>query len=228
MSEVWNRIESLARSFEERFDATGEGLEGTLDQEYDWHNTLWSGSKYRRAHLEIVDKRDTHKIFILHTTVFPHFNDPSPIWGFDAVCGPNKITGAFHDFSSGGDSEHFMMKWFAEETKNYRWRKPRELPNWAKMIFSPSMIAAGNVQMGEELDDLCAIAIKSLDYYLENVGETQEWPTDFHMAQNRYCYYQKQNPHVINSMVTMGVPKETMHKFVNEVLFPETSSALFI
>ena len=228
MTVVWNKISKLAEDISAKFDATGSAIEGTLDHTYNWHNVLWTSTKYRRAHVEIVDFRETHNIYILHSTVFPHYNDPSPIWGFDAVCGPNKITGAFHDFSEAGDPNHFMMEWFAEETKNYGWRKPRDLPPWAKAIFSPSMIAAGNVQEGQELDDLCAIALKSLDYYLDHVGETQNWPNDFHMAQNRYCRYQKENPHVIKSMVSMGIPEKDMIKFVNEVLFPETASAAFV
>ena len=226
VSEVWSRIEQLAKDLQGKFAATSSF--------YSWHNfegwgnDLYSGPTYRRAHVEIVDFRKTHNIYILHSTVFPHFNDSSPIWGFDAVCGPSKITGAFHDFSSGGNSDHPMMKWFAEETKKYGWNKPRELPHWAKQIFSPSMIAAGNIREGRELDDLCKIAQDSIDYYLENVGETQDWPTDYLMAQNRYCRYQKQNPHVINSMVAMGIPREQMQKFVDEVLFPETPAPAFV
>ena len=223
---VWDKIEDLALGFINRFSSTGQNY--SSENNNGWQNYLFQSSSYRRAHVEIVDFRKEHKIYILHTTIFAHYNDPSPIFGFDAVCGPNKITGAFHDFSGGGDPNHFMMKWFSEETKKYGWNKPRELPAWARAIFSPSMIAAGNIQEGEELDDLCKIAVKSLDYYLDNVGKTQNWPTDYHMAQNRYCQYQKQNPHVINSMVTMGIPKETMEKFVNEVLFPEIPSLNFV
>ena len=221
MTAVWNKIKQLALDIESRFEATGEPIEGDIGDDYAWHNELWSSLRYRRAHIEIVDKRETHKIYILHCTIFPHFNDPSPIWGFDAVCGPNKITGAFCDFSSGGDSSHNMMKWFANYTQNLSWNKPRDLPEWAKSIFSTSMVAAGNVQEGEELDDLCRLALDSLDYYLKNVGNTQQDAADYHMAQNRYCRYQKQNPHVIRSMVSMGVEERTMKKFVEEVLFPE-------
>lgn len=221
MTTIWNKIEALAKSFEEKFDGTGTPIEGTLDTAYNWHNTLWTSIRYRRAHIEIVDKRDSHGIFILHTTVFPHYNDPSPIWGFDAICGKNKITGAFHDFSSAGDSNHYMMRWFANETMNYDWRKVRELPEWARAIFSPSMVAAGNIQDEKEVDDLCRLASKSLDYYLTNVGTTQESGADYHMAQNRYCYYQKQNPQVVNSMVSMGIEKPTIERFVEEILFPE-------
>lgn len=218
---IWNKIEELARSFEQKFDATGEPIEGHIDSEYNWHNNLWTGLRYRRAHLEIVDKRESHGIYILHTTIFPHYNDPSPIWGFDAICGKSKITGAFHDFSAAGDNNHFMMKWFAGETQNYDWRKVRDLPDWARAIFSPDMVAAGNIQDDKEVDDLCKLATKSLDYYLANVGTTQESAADFHMAQNRYCYYQKQNPQVVNSMVSMGIQKPIIERFVQEILFPE-------
>ena len=221
MTVVWDKIEQLAKQIEDRFNTTGDPIESTVGTDYAWHNQLWSSPRYRRAHIEIVDNRESHKLYILHCTIFPHFNDPSPIWGFDAVCGPNKITGAFCDFSSAGDSTHSMMRWFGTETKKYGWQKPRELPEWARNIFSDNMIAAGNVQEGQELDDLCQIALDSLDYYLKNVGNTQQDAADYHMAQNRYCRYQKQNPHVVRSMVSMGVAEPVIKKFVREVLFPE-------
>ncbi len=218
---VWDKIEELAKNFEQQFNNTGNPIEGTLDHEYDWHNVLWTSPRYRRAHVEVVDKRDTHKIFILHTTVFPHFNDPSPIFGFDAVCGPNKITGAFHDFSNGGEPWHPMYLWFKARVHNLEWNKPRELPEWAKMIFSPAMVAAGNLQDEAEIDQLCNTAKTALDFYLKNVGLSQESGFDFHQAQNRYCYWQKQNPHVVRSMVAMGIEEPVIKKFVDQVLFPE-------
>ena len=222
MSNVWTRIESLAQEIETRFNATGELVKDHAS-EYEWYNAIYNSPRYRRAHVEIVDNRESHKLYILHVTIFPHYNDPSPIYGFDAVCGPNKITGAFHDFSAAGDPTHPMMQWFANEADNYGWRKTRDLPEWARNIFSSSMVAAGNVQEGQELDDLCKLAIESLDYYLKNVGNTQQDAADYHMAQNRYCRYQKQNPHVIRSMVSMGVEEAKMKRFVQEVLFPEVA-----
>lgn len=223
---IWDRIEDLAQTFIQKLALTGNNY--VSENKNGWQNYLFQSARYRRAHVEIVDFRNQHKIYILHTTIFPHFNDPSPIFGFDAVCGPSKITGAFHDFSSGGDANHFMMNWFAEESSYYGWKKNRELPPWAKAIFSPSMIAAGNIQEGKELDNLCKIAHVSLDYYLKNIGATQDWPNDYHMAQNRYCYHQKQNPHVINSMIAMGIPEDEMRKFIDEVLFPETKSSFYV
>lgn len=218
---VWDKIEELAQYFEQQFNSTGEPIEGNLDHEYNWHNVLWSSLRYRRAHVEVVDKRDTHKIFILHTTVFPHFNDPSPIFGFDAVCGPNKITGAFHDFSNGGEPWHPMYLWFKARVHNLEWNKPRELPEWARQIFSPAMVAAGNLQEEAEIDQLCDTAKTAINFYLKNVGISQESGADFHMAQNNYCYWQKQNPHVVRSMVAMGIEEPVIRKFVDQVLFPE-------
>ena len=218
---VWNKIEILAQQFKQIILDQQDCEIHHVDSKYDWDNTLYANRSFRRAHIEIVDKRQSHGIYILHTTVFPHYNDPSPIWGFDAICGKNKITGAFHDFSNGGDPNHSMMQWFKRKTSDLKWNKPRELPEWAKHIFSPSMIAVGNLQDEEEIDLLCYVAEISLHHYLKNVGLTQESGADYHMAQNRYCHYQKQNPQVIKSMVSMGVPENIIRNFVEEVLFPE-------
>ena len=84
------------------------------------------------------------------------------------------------------------------------------------------MVAAGNIQTGDELDDLCALTLKTLKYYLSNVGNTQESGADYHMAQNRYCHYQKQNPHVVRSMTSMGVEEPVIRRFINEIQYPES------
>jgi hypothetical protein len=222
MTAIWKKVEELAVHFDEAISKSADNIYNA-DDEYDWHNTLYSSQQYRRAHIEIVDKRDSHGIYILHTTIFPHFNDPSPIFGFDAVCGKNKITGAFHDFSHAGDPASFMYLWFKAQVHGLEWNKPRELPEWARMIFSPSMVAAGNLQDESEIDQLCNIAKTTLNFYLKYVGVDQQSGADYHMAQNKYCHWQKQNPHVIRSMVAMGIPEDTIKKFVHEVLFPEVA-----
>ena len=79
MTVVWDKVSKLAADITEKFNATGEAVEGSLEDHYGWHNNLWTSNRYRRAHVEIVDFRETYNIYILHVTVFPHFNDPSPI-----------------------------------------------------------------------------------------------------------------------------------------------------
>jgi hypothetical protein len=221
-SEIWQAVSLLALDIEYQFKLTGEPVSDHDTSQYNWYNAIYSSNRYRRAHIEIVDNRDTHRIYILHCTIFPHFNDSAPIWGFDVVCGPNKITGAFHDFSLPGYDNHAMSLWWEQTAKQYSWSKNRNLPEWARSIFSPYMIAAGNISSSEEVNNLCNLARTSLEYYLKNVGNSQESGAEYHERHNFYCRKQKQNPHVINSMVAMGVPKETMQTFVNQVLFPET------
>lgn len=220
VSELWQRVLTLARSFEDRFQATGELIPHAADG-YDWYNRIYTSSTYRRAHVEIVDRMQSHKILVLHCTIFPHYTDPSPIWGFDAVCGPNKITGAFHDMSSGGDENNELYKWFAEQSAQLTWKKPRELPEWAREIFSPHIIAAGNINDSEELESLCQLASRTLDHYLVNVGRAADPTQDFWPVQSRYNRNNKLNPHVARSMISMGVPEPVIMKFIDEVLYPE-------
>lgn len=217
---VQGEIATLAHSIEEIFKSTGQPVDYN-HTEYDWYNAVYSGLYYRRAHLQIVDKRSTHGIYILHSTVFPHYTDPAPIWGFDAVCGPNKITGAFHDFSLPAYPEHRLALWWKEKSSEYVWNKPRQLPDWAQPIFSSNMIAAGNVNTEEEVTALKSLAIESLNFYMKHVGEIRTEISDHRDRQNFYCKQQKQNPHVINSMVAMGYTRPLMEKFLDQVLFPE-------
>jgi hypothetical protein len=221
MTVVWDKVSKLAADLTEKFNSIGTVVDNDAAHQYGWHNTIWTSDRFRRAHVEIVDFRETYNIYILHCTVFPHFNDPSPIFGFDAVCGKSKITGAFHDYSNAGDPHSAMYTWFRDRVGKESWNKPRELPEWARAIFSPSMVAAGNLREEVEIDQLCNLAKETLDFYLKNVGKAQQDTADFHMAQNRYCHYQKQNPQVVRSMVAMGIEEVKIKRFVEEVLFPE-------
>ena len=221
MSLVWDKVSNCAATMQTMMESAGWRNHDPLLDKYSWENHIYQGDQYRRGHIEIVDKRDSHGLYILHATIFPHLDNSAPIWGFDAVCGKSKITGAFHDFSLTANS-HPMYDWFADTVKDITWKKERELPEWAQRIFSPSMVAAGNIQELEELDSLCELGIKTLDYYLSNVGTTRvAVGRKFIDEQNYYCQNQKQNPHVVRSMVAMGFEQAVIEQFVDEVLFPE-------
>jgi len=218
---TWDRMIALSEAIIDKFKNTGELVEETDTQKFPWANHVYTGARYRRAHIDIVDAREDKKLWMMHVCIFPHFNDPSPIFGFDAVCGKNKITGVFHDFSSAGDPHHDMIKWFENRVNELNWKKERELPDWAKNIFTNSMVSVSNVNTDEELDKIIKVCLENLDYYLNNVGITQQDVADFHMAQNRYCYWQKQNPHTPRVMSSLGLDESTVHDFIHQVLFPE-------
>jgi len=187
---------------------------------FKWENYIFKNDKFRRAHLEIVDARELKKIWIMHFCIFPHYNDNSPIFGFDIVCGREKITGMFHDYSEVESNDHFMLNSFKEISSSYLPNKKRELPEWANQIFSSNMIAAGNLDK-KEFDLASKIYYNSLNYYLTNVGITKNKNKDFSVYQNRYCYYQKQNPRTSQMMHSLGLDKNLFQEYMDNVLFPE-------
>jgi len=223
MIEVWPQVNKLADNIINKF--SGYEVE-QIDPKYElhtddfvWKNYLWTCSQFRRAHIEIVDATKNHKMWVMHMCIFPHYDSPDPIFGFDVVCGKNKITGAFHDFSRVGNSH--VYDWYQDKMSKIEWNKPRELPSWAKAIFSPNMVAAGNIQTQEELDQLTQTVIDNLDYYLYNIGTVDKWKQHFE-AHNNYCKNQKLNPHTPAMMVNFGVDKTVFMNFMDEILFPET------
>lgn len=219
MSYVWEKMRACADEIQKIFATTGTlHRNPEHDEKYSWENHVYYADTYRRAHIEIVDKRESHGIFILHATVFPHADDDTPIWGFDTVCGKNKITGAFHDFSL-VSNQHTMYDWFAGEVKDITWNKKRDLPEWASNIFSPSMVAAGNLSDPAEIDQFVNLGLKTLNYYVNNIKRNGSLNSID--RQNFYCINQKKNPHVYRSMIAMGVPEPVIRDFVDEVLFPE-------
>lgn len=185
---------------------------------YPWDNYLWRSEKFRRAHLDVVDARDTKRLYMMHLTVFPHTDDGSPVFGFDLIAGPKKVTGAFHDFSP-IDRNHEMLLGFKERVSPLTWSKKRELPEWARNIFSEDMVSAGFITDVEELESVIGLVKSNLKYYLSKVGERGD--KDFTDAQNKYCFWQKQNPHTPKVMAALGYQDEEVNKFIQECLFPE-------
>jgi Ferredoxin-dependent bilin reductase len=221
MTKIWERAIECARKIEEQFRETGDLIEETVDERLGVRDLVFHSLRYRRAHISIVDARENKKIWMLHVTVFPHHHDNSPIYGFDIVAGPEKVSGAFHDFSSGGDKDHEMMRWFANYVGGIDWNRIRELPEWAKQIFSKHIVAIGAVGVSE-LEEFIHIGIKSLEYYLTTVGNSQQDIANFVIVQNNYCRFQKQNPHTPRVLVNLGFSESEAKTFVETRLFPET------
>jgi hypothetical protein len=167
----------------------------------------------------------------MHLCIFPHTYDTAPIYGFDVIAGTNKITGAFLDFSPIGDPEHPLCKYFQELVEPTSWAKPRELPEWARNIFSNRMVAAGNINTDFELAVLLEISRKSLIYYLDNISkyrpalkyEDMVAQHNFTEKQNYYCQQQKCNPHTPRVLKTLGFNDDQVHEYIHKELFPEIS-----
>ena len=222
MIEIWPQANDFANKLIDSFKQYDrEDIDDKyhhIDKNFRWENYVWTSKNFRRAHIEIVDATEEKKMWVMHMCIFPHYNDPSPIFGFDIVCGKNKITGAFHDFSKVDDC--YLYKTYLNRMEGLNWSKPRELPDWAKQIFSPQMLAVGNIQTQEEFDQLTKTVIDNLRLYIYNIG-VRYADKDYKEQHNHYCKYQKMNPHTPAMMVNFGVNKDVFTQFMNDVLFQE-------
>ena len=224
MSNVWDTLIKIEQLLESKFYATGSIIhEPGMDRfnQPGWVNKVWASSRYRRAHIDVVDARETKGLWMMHCCVFPHTHNPAPIFGFDVIAGKNKITGCFIDYSPAGDTNHPMIEYFGEEVSRYEWNKPRKLPEWAERIFSKNMVAAGNVSDEEELRQISSLANILVNHYLECVDETNNTAVDTSAEQNFYAQNQKQNPHTPKVMVSLGLSEDDVQHFIQECLFPE-------
>lgn len=215
---LFDVVVNCAEQIQKKFNTTG--LLGNVFRTDILTDKEYTSLKYRRAHISVIDARETKKLYLLHVTVFPQLNDPSPIYGFDIVCGPTKVSGAFHDFSHAGDKTNPMWLWFNAKVAMEEWNKPRDLPEWGKQIFSPAMVAIGAVGE-EELRKFIQLGLETLDFYLANVGLGQQDVATYEMAQNRYCHYQKQNPRTPASLQHLGFTEDEARNYVETKLFPE-------
>ena len=225
-SKVWDTLIDIEKRLEGAFYATGSIIEEPGMHRFNqpgWINKVWASARYRRAHIDVVDARETKGLWMMHCCVFPKLDNPAPIFGFDVIAGRNKMTGCFIDYSPTTEPDHPMIDFFAEEVSKYAWHKPRQLPEWAQRIFSPHMVAAGNVSDENEIEQISNLANILVNHYVNNVDESEGCGSfeKIKEAQNYYAQNQKQNPHTPKVMTSLGLNEEDVRVFIQECLFPE-------
>jgi hypothetical protein len=85
------------------------------------------------------------------------------------------------------------------------------------------MIAAGNVTKDTELQQILQLSLDSTTTYLWSIGafNHQADADEVKATQNRYAYYQKQNPHTPKTMTALGLNEDDVKLFIEECLFPD-------
>jgi phycocyanobilin:ferredoxin oxidoreductase len=225
---IWDKLidckEEILNIFNDHASEIEEpGLAYFNQPENGWINRVWANKDVRRAHIDVVDVRDSKGLWMMHVCCFPVLTNDAPIYGFDVIAGKNKMTGAFHDFSPSPDPQHPLVQWYEEEVSDFIPSKKRELPEWATNIFTPSMIAAGNVSSEDEADAIITLALANLQVWFESVPEyTGNANIDITSgAQNYYCHNQQQNPHTPRVMKSLGLNEADVDKFCTDMLFPK-------
>ena len=228
MSIIWNKLIDCKDEILNIFDQYAEEIEEPGLSEFNqpdngWINRVWANKSVRRAHIDVVDARDTKGLWMMHVCCFPQLQNDAPIYGFDVIAGKNKMTGAFHDFSPSSTIDHPMIDGYKESVADFIPEKQRELPEWARNIFTDKMLAAGNVKTDEEATAIIDIALGNLRAWFEEVPDYDGFgQTDLVAAsQNYYCHNQQQNPHTANVMKSLGLPEEDVEVFCRDMLFPK-------
>lgn len=226
MYPLWNRLNEYAEYIAARFNDKFERYDNpkyTNDLHFkDWNDTFWKSKLIDKVHLKTIAPKDGKGLWLMHINIFPKSGIELPILGFDIVAGPKKITGSFMDFSPLHGFSHPYTKYMETKVKNLEWNKQRELPPWAKEIFSENMIAVGNINTEEELEQFINVTSDLLNYYLDNLEKDSiKSNRDTLPLLNKYCSNQKLNPHLHRSILAMGISEEDKNLYVNNVLFEE-------
>jgi hypothetical protein len=217
---IWKKLIDAQKRLESLFDESMNSYEEDGMSQFNhgmWNNKTWKSEKFRRVHIEVVDARETKSLWIMHFCIFPRLNSGAPIFGFDVIAGQNKITGAFLDYSP-IDSDHAAIDQFRQFVQNVEWSKPRELPDWAKQIFSKYMVAAGNIRTLEELDVMINLLMKTVNWYINDMSLGAYFSAV--EGHNRYAFYQKQNPHASKTLKALGLADDQVDTFIENYLFP--------
>ena len=228
MSVIWDRLIECQNEIIEIFDQRATefeetGLDAFNKPDGTWINRVWRNKDIRRAHIDVVDARNTKGLWMMHVCVFPQLNNDAPIYGFDVIAGANKMTGAFHDFSPSSNLDHPMIDGYRDSVADFIPSKKRELPEWARNIFTDSMLAAGNVRSEEEAVAIIDIALDNLRAYFDEVSlSAGTGDRDLVIAaQNYYCHNQQQNPHTPAVMKSLGLDEDAVDVFCRDMLFPK-------
>ena len=228
MSVIWDRLihcqNEIIKIFDEYAQEIEEpGLDHFNKEDGSWINRVWANNSVRRAHIDVVDARESKGLWMMHVCCFPDLTNDAPIYGFDVIAGKNKMTGAFHDFSPSSNLDHPMIDGYKEAVEDFIPSKQRELPQWAKNIFTDKMLAAGNVRTEEEAVAIVDIALANLRAWFDEVplsdgnGQTEL----VQAAQDYYCHNQQQNPHTPRVMKSLGLNEADVEKFCTDMLFPK-------
>jgi phycocyanobilin:ferredoxin oxidoreductase len=179
-------------------------------EDYGWVNRRYSNDKFRLAHIERYSDKNLE---VLHVTCFPNEKYQHPIFGFDIICTDKKPLAAFMDWSPSDNALDYRC--------TYDFEQKYPLPDWAKIIFSPTPLAI--IPTDNELDKLSEIVINCFEMYMKILDGAKEskYRSQYIVAsQNRYCENQQKNERTFN-VLKAKLGEERARYFMENILFPK-------
>ena len=206
-------------SYKQTLDNIANELESILQlsaafeiptEDFGWSNKRYVGENFRMAHIE---RYSDNNLEVLHFTCFPNQTYQHPIFGFDIITTDKKPLAAFMDWSPVDNTTNIESR--------YEFEKPYPLPDWAKLIFSPTALAI--IPNDYEMDSLSNNVVESFEIYLDVLNNSKETldRTDYIIAaQNRYCENQQKNERTFN-VLKAKLGEERAKYFMENILFPK-------
>jgi len=175
-------------------------------KDYGWSNQRWTSPNWRMAHVELFHR---DRLMVVHCCVFPHYHDPSPIFGFDAIAGQHKVTGVFWDLSPTLQSTQPFC--------HIQGLQNRPRPDWGD-IFSDHWVACRPT--AAQLVEIGHAAESCLRSYMPRLGQHQAHANSLIVAaHNRYCLQQRKNEHTVRAISSL-IGAQLAEEFITTVLFP--------
>ena len=179
-------------------------------EDFGWSNKRFVNDKFRLAHIERYSDKNLE---VLHITCFPNEKYQQPIFGFDIICTEKKPLAAFMDWSPVDNALEYRC--------TYPFEKPYPLPDWAKIIFSPTPLAI--IPNDNELEKLTDIVVDNFGMYmkiLDGAKQSEHRSAYIVAAQNRYCENQQKNERTYN-VLKAKLGEEKAKYFMQNILFPK-------
>lgn len=185
----------------------------------EWINLKFDTSSIRYGHLEYF-KADNDKVEVVHSTCYPQFNIPLPIFGFDIIALNKKITGIFCDVTP-SPHDHPILRSILSSYYNAHKNLIRTLPEWAG-FFSPQFLAVSpDEQNWKNISEQCENLFEKYLIYSNKITENlNKKESELHKEnQNNYSRQQQKNTKTMKAL-SAYIGEEAAKTFVEKVLFP--------
>lgn len=204
-----HNLNNLASKLEEFIISEANGVE-IPTEDFGWYNKRFVADEFRISHIERYSDKNLE---VLHFTCFPNPTCQMPVFGCDIITTDKKPLAAFMDWSPIDNMVAINVE--------HKFEKPYPLPDWARVIFSPSALAI--IPTDNEMEKLCEVILDSFKTYYGLVKESAlvSERTEYIIAsQNRYCDYQQRNERTFN-VLKAKLGEERAKYFMSEILFPK-------
>jgi phycocyanobilin:ferredoxin oxidoreductase len=218
---MWDEFIHLEKWFHGHLDLHAERYDNGEEYEPFHTNKFYQSDKLELGHISIIDKREEKGMWMMHVAAFAKPEYAMPIFGFDVICGKKKVTGCFHDISPTAGLPAHCTKFLKLCKQQLNPTKPRELPPWAKEIFSENMIAVGQPTEDEIslIKEMAGAALGSWMGELQDKQADKQYVTAHETAKAKYCENQLKNDNSRNVMVALGMDEQYVKKF-KRIQFP--------